>query len=72
MFWPTLYKSQERYAGINGTGAQGRNPPLFLVFIVCLESLSFLRYKEVNSRNCAKKFTFSYFLGHPVETPWSI
>ena len=20
MFWPTVYKSQERYAGINGTG----------------------------------------------------
>jgi len=55
MFWPTVYKSQERYAGIKGTVAQGRNPPLFLVFIVCQDSLSFLRYKEVNSRNCQKK-----------------
>ena len=58
MFWPTVYKSQERYAGINDTVAQGRNPPLFLVFIVCRDSLSFLRYKEVNSRNCQKSINF--------------
>ena len=58
MFWPTVYKSQERYAGINGTVAQGRNPPLFLVYIVCRDSLSFLRYKEVNSKNCQKSSNY--------------
>jgi len=58
MFWPTVYKSQERYAGINGTVAQGRNPPLFLAFIVCRDSLSFLRYKEVNSKNCQKSSNY--------------
>ena len=58
MFWPTVYKSQKRYAGINGTVAQGRNPPLFLVFIVCRDSLSFLRYKKVNSKNCQKSSNY--------------
>ena len=70
MFWPTVY--QERYAGINGTVAQGRTPPLFLVFIVCRDSLSFLRYKEVNSKNCQKKFKLqnctSDALIHPVDS----
>ena len=55
MFWPTVYKSQERYASINGTVAQGRNPSLFLVFIVCQDSLSFLRYKEVKSPKIVEK-----------------
>jgi len=72
MFWPTVYKSEERYAGINGTVAQGRNPPLFLVFIVCRDSLSFLRYKEVDSENCKKKFKLqnctSDALIHPVDS----
>ena len=71
MFWPTVYKSQERYAGINGTVSQGRNTPLFLVFIVCRDSLSFLRYKEVNSKNCQKssnKNCTSDALIHPVDS----
>ena len=68
MFWPTVYKSQERYAGINGTVAQGRNPPLFLVFIVCRDYLSFLRYKEVNFRNCQKVSIFVFF-GPPCRNP---
>ena len=52
MFWPTtVYKSQERYAGINGTAAQGI-PTFIFGTLMCRYSLSFLRYKEVNSRNC--------------------
>jgi len=72
MFWLTVYKSQERYAGINGTVAQGRNPPLLLVFIVCRDSLSFLRYKEVNSKNCQKSSNYKIVpcdaLIHPVDS----
>ena len=72
MFWPTVYKSQERYAGINGTVAQWRNPPLILVSIVCRDSLSFLRYKDVNSKNCQKKFKLQNFISdaliHPVDS----
>ena len=72
MFWPTVYKSQERYASINGTVAQGRNPSLFLVFIVCRDSLSFLRYKEVKSPKLSKKFKLqnctSDALTHPVDS----
>ena len=39
---------------------------------MCRYFLSFLRYKEINSRNCQKKYKFSYFLGHRVKTPWPI
>ena len=76
MFWLTVYKSQERHAGINGTVAQGRNPPLFLVFIVCRDSLSFLRYKEVNVKSKLQKIVkkvqitklYSDALIHPVDS----
>ena len=42
---------------------------LYFWYCLCAD-MSFLRYKEL--QKLSKKYKFSYFMGHRVETPWPI
>ena len=69
MFWPTVYKSQERYAGINGTVAQGRSSPNYLVPVpgVCSTlSQNFTPIDQLDLHAYIGKQELSYCRGWPT------